>query len=105
MLFLCVPHHLVGVDFKASSIANNRCCIGTLCSKSDKKVSKGFIPSNVGKLLTVVSIQCTSLVNLAHILIDTSYIFFCQFPSASFEYNEHALPLRQLKFSSAIGLM
>jgi hypothetical protein len=57
MLFLCVPHHLVGVSFKASSISNNLCCVGTLSSKSDKKVSKGFRPSKVGKLLTVVLIQ------------------------------------------------
>jgi hypothetical protein len=76
MLFLCVPHHLASVAFKASSIANNRCCIGTLSSKSDKKVSKGFRPSKVGKLLTVVSIQRNSLVNLAHLLVDTSYILF-----------------------------
>jgi hypothetical protein len=56
MFSLCVPHHLAGVDFRASSIANNICCIGTLSSKSDKKASKGFRPSKVGKLLTVVSI-------------------------------------------------
>jgi hypothetical protein len=56
MLFLCIPHHLAGVAFKASSIVNKRCCIGTLYSKSDKKVSNEFRPSKVGKLLTVVSI-------------------------------------------------
>jgi hypothetical protein len=56
MLCLCVPHHLAGVDFKASSIANNLCFIGILSSKSDKKVSKGFRPSKVGKLLTIVPI-------------------------------------------------
>jgi hypothetical protein len=105
MLFLCVPHHVVGVAFKASSIANNRCCVGTLSSNYDKKVSKGFRPSNVGKLLTVVSIQCTSLVNIAHILVDTSYILFCQFSSASSESDEHALSLHQLKFPSVVGLM
>jgi hypothetical protein len=105
MLFLCVPHHIVGVSFKASSIANNLCCVGTLSSNSDKKVSKGFKPSKVGKLLTVVPIQRTSLVNLAHILVDTSYILFCQFSSASSESDEHALSLRQLRFPSFIGLM
>jgi hypothetical protein len=105
MLFLCVTHHLVGVAFKASSISNNRFCIGTLSSKSDKKVSKGFRTSKVGKLLIVVSIQRTSLINIAHLLVDTSYILFCQFSSASSESDEHAFSLRQLKFPSAIGLM
>jgi hypothetical protein len=105
MLLLCVPHHLVGVSFRASSITNSLCCIGTLSSKSDKKVSKGFRPSKVGKLLTVVSIQRTSLVSLAHLLVDTSYILFCQFSSASSESDEHTLSLRQLKFPSAVGLM
>jgi hypothetical protein len=71
MLFLCVPHHLVGVSFKASSIANNLCCVDTLSLNFDKKVSKGFRPSKVGKLLTIVPIQQTSLVNLAHLLVDT----------------------------------
>jgi hypothetical protein len=74
ILLLCVPHHLAGVDFMASSIANNHFCDGTLVSKSDRKVSNGFKPSNVGKLLTVVSIQQTSLVSLAHLLVDNSYI-------------------------------
>jgi hypothetical protein len=83
MLFLCVPHHLVGVSFKASSISKKFCCIGTLSSKSNKKVSNRFRPSKVGKLLIVVSIHHTSLDNLAHLLIDTSYILFCQFSSAS----------------------
>jgi hypothetical protein len=105
MLFLCVPHHLSGVAFKASSIANNHCCIGTLSSKYDKNVSKGFRPSKEGKLLTVVLIHHTSLVNLAHILVDASYILFFQFSSASSESDEHALSLFQLKFSSVIGLM
>jgi hypothetical protein len=56
MLFLCVPHHLSSVSFKASSIDNKHCCVGTLSSKSDKKVSKGFRPSKVGKLQTFVPI-------------------------------------------------
>ena len=56
MLLLCAPHHLAGVSLRTSSITNSLCCIGTLSSKSDKKVSKGFRPSKVGKLLTVVSI-------------------------------------------------
>jgi hypothetical protein len=94
MMFLCVPHHLDGVVYKASSIANNLCCIGTVAYNSDKKVSKGFRPSKVGKLLTIVSIQRNSLVNLAHLLVDTSYILFCQFSSAYFESDEHALSLR-----------
>ena len=76
-VFLCVPHHLAGVAFKASSIANKCCCIGTLSSKSDKNVYKGLRPSKVGKFLTVVPIQHTSLVNIAHLLVDTSYILFC----------------------------
>jgi hypothetical protein len=105
MLFLCVPHHLDGVALKASSIAKNHCCIGTLSSKSDKKVSKGFRPSKVGKLLTVVPIQRTSLVNLAHLLIYTSYILLYQFSSASSESDEHALSLRQIRFPSVVGLM
>jgi hypothetical protein len=105
MLLLCDPYHLAGVDFRASSIANSLCCIGTLSSKSDKKVSKGFRPSKVGKLLTIVLIQRTSLVSLAHLLVDTSYILFCQFPSASSESDEHALSLLQLKFPSVVGLM
>jgi hypothetical protein len=105
MLLLCVPHHLVGVAFNASSITNNLFCIGTLSSKSDKKVTKGFRPSKVGRLLTVVPIHRTSLVNLAHLLVDTSYILFYQFYSASSESDEHALSLRQLRFPSAVGLM
>jgi hypothetical protein len=105
MLILCVPHHLVGVSLRASSIANSLYCVGTLASKYDRKASKGFKPSNVGKLLTVVSIQRTSLVNLAHHLVDTSYILFCQFSSASSESDEHALSLRQLRFPSTVGLM
>jgi hypothetical protein len=48
MLFLCVPDHLVGVVFRASSIASNIFCVGTTSSKSEKKVSKGFRPSKVG---------------------------------------------------------
>ena len=105
ILLLCIPRHPVGVDFKASSITKNLCCIGTLSSKSDKKVSKGFKPSKVGKLLIVVPIQQSSLVNLAHLLVDTSYILFCQFSSASSESNEHVLSLHQHKFPSAMGLM
>jgi hypothetical protein len=93
------------VAFKATSITNNICCIDTLSSKSDKKISKGFRPSNVGKLLTVLSIQQTPLVNLAHIIVDTSYILFYKFSSASFESDEHVLSLRQLKFPSDVGLM
>jgi hypothetical protein len=57
MLILCVPHHLSGVALRASSIANSLCCVGTLASKSYRKASKGFRPSNVSKLLTVVPIQ------------------------------------------------
>jgi hypothetical protein len=83
MIFiLCVPHHLFGVDFKASSISNNLYCVGTLASKSDRKVSKELRPSNVGKVMVVVSIQQTSLVNLAHLLVDNSYIWFYQFSNA-----------------------
>ena len=91
---LCVPHHLFGVVFRASSIANNLYFIDTLASKLEKKVSKGVKPSNVGKLLTVVLIQRTSLVSLAHLLVDTSYILFYQFSSASSESDEHVLSLR-----------
>jgi hypothetical protein len=105
ILFLWVPHHLVGVAFRASFIANNLCCVGTLASKYNRKSSKGFRPSNVGKLLTVVPIQLTSLINRAHLLVDTSYIWFCQFSSASSESDEHTLSLRQLKFPSVVGLM
>jgi hypothetical protein len=93
MLLLCAPHHLAGVSLRASSIANSLCCIGTLSSKSDKKVSKGFRPSKVGKLLTVVPIQRTSLVSLAHLLVDNSYILFCQFSSSYSESDEHTLSL------------
>jgi len=92
------------VAFKASSIVHNLCCIGTIPSKSDKKVSRGFRPSKVDKLLTVVLIQQTSLVNLAHLLVDTSNILFCQFSSAS-EFDEHVLSLHQLKFPLAVGLI
>jgi hypothetical protein len=105
MFFLCVPHHLFGVSFRASSITNNLCCIGTLSSKSDKKAYKGFRTSKEDKLLIVVLIQRTSLVNLAHLLVDTSYILFYQFSNASSEYDEHVLSLHQLRFPSAIGLM
>jgi hypothetical protein len=105
MLFLCVPHHLPGVAFKASSIANNLFCVGTLSSKSNKKVSKGFKPSNVGKLLTVVPIQRTSLVNLEHLLVDTSYILFFQLSSDSSESDENAMSLHHLRFPLDIGLM
>jgi hypothetical protein len=105
MFPLCVPHHLAGVAFMASSIANNLFCVGTLVSKSDKKFSKGFSPSNVGKLLTVVSIQRTYLVSLAHLLVETSYIWFCQFSSTSSKSDEHVLLLRQLKVPSTVGLI
>jgi hypothetical protein len=105
VFLLCIPHHLVGVAFMASSISNNIYCVGTLVSKYDRKDSKGFRPSNVGKVLTVVSIQQTSLVNLAHLLVDTSYIWFYQFSNTSSESDEHALSLRQLIFPSAVGLM
>jgi hypothetical protein len=105
MWFLCIPHHLDGVDFKASSIANKHCYVGTLSSKSDKKFSKGFRPSKVGKLLTVVPIQHTYMVNLAHLLVDTLYILFFQFSIDSSKSDEHALSLRQLKFPYAVGLM
>jgi hypothetical protein len=93
MLILCVPRHLVGVTFRASSIANNVCCVGTFASKSDRKASKGFRPSNVGKLLIVLLIQRTSLVNLAHHIVDTSYILLCQFFGASSESYEHSISL------------
>jgi hypothetical protein len=105
LLVLCVPLHLAGVAFRASSIANSLCFVGTLVSKYDRKVSKGFKPSNVGKLLIVVSIHRTSLVNLSHLLVDTSYIRFCHFSNTSSESNEHALSLRQLRFPSVVGLM
>jgi hypothetical protein len=74
MFPLCVPHHFSSVDFMASSIANGLYYVGTLVSNFDKKFFKGFIPSNVRRLLIVVPIQRTSLVSLAHILVDTSYI-------------------------------
>jgi hypothetical protein len=105
ILLLCVPHHLVGVSFRVSSIANNLCCVGTLISKSERKASRRFRPSKVGKLLIVVPIQQTSLVSRAHLLVDTSYIWFFQFSSASSESDEHALSLRQLRFPSAVGLI
>jgi hypothetical protein len=105
ILLLCVPYHLSGVAFMTSSIANNLCCVGTLVSNSDKKFSKGFSPSNVGRVLTIVPIQRTSLVSLAHILVDTSYIWFCQFSSASSESDEHVLSLLQLRFLSVVGLI
>jgi hypothetical protein len=57
LLLLWVSHHIVGVALRASSIANSPYCVGTLASKYDSKASKGFRPSNVGKLLTVVQIQ------------------------------------------------
>jgi hypothetical protein len=47
MFLLCIPHHLVGVTCRVSSIANNLCCVGTISSKSVKKDSKGFKPSKV----------------------------------------------------------
>jgi hypothetical protein len=105
MLFLCVPHHLAGVAFKASSISINLYCVGTLSSNFDKKVSKGYRPSKVGKLLTIVQIQGTYLVNLAHILVENSYILFYQFSSASSKSDEHALSLHQLRCPSIIGLI
>jgi hypothetical protein len=74
ILLLCIPHHLVGVAFKASSIANNLYYVGTLVSKSERKASRGFIPSKVDKLLIVVPFQRNSLLSRAHILVDTSYI-------------------------------
>jgi hypothetical protein len=105
MFLLCIPHHLAGVSFMASSIANNLCYAGTLASNSDKNFSKGFSPSNVGKLIMVVPIQRTSLVSRAHLLVETSYIWSCQFSSASFESDEHMMSLCQLKFPSVVGLM
>jgi hypothetical protein len=105
MLFFCVPHHLSSVSFKVLSISNKHCCVGTLSSNYDKKFCKGFRPSKVCKLLTVVMIQRTSLVNLAHLLVDTSYILFCQFSSASSESDEHAMSLCHTRFPLAIGLM
>jgi hypothetical protein len=105
IFLVCVPHHLLGVDFMASSISNSLCCLGTLVLNSDKKLSREFSPSNVGRLLTIVSIQRTSLVSLAHLLVDTSYIWFYQFSSASSESDEHALSLHQLKFPSVVGLI
>jgi hypothetical protein len=105
ILLLCVPRHLASVAFRVSSISNNLCCISKIVSKYDRKSSKGFRPSNVGKLLTVVPIQQTSLVNLAHIMVDTSYIWFYQFTNASSESDEHTLSLCQLRFPSVVGLM
>jgi hypothetical protein len=105
MFLLCVPHHLDDVAFMASSIANNLCCVGTLVSNSDNNFSKDFSTSNVGKILTVVPIQRTSLVSLAHLLVETSYIWFCQFSSASSESDEHVLSLFHLRFPSTIGLI
>jgi hypothetical protein len=105
MFLLCVPHHLASVDFRASSISNNLCHVGTISSKSTKKDSKGFRPSKVGKLFMVVPTQRTSLVSRAHILVDTSYISFCQFSSDYSESYEHALSVCQLRFPSAVGLM
>jgi hypothetical protein len=101
MLFLSPTILLVFI----SSITNKNCCVGTLSSNSDKKVSKGFRPSKVAKLLIVVPIQHTSLVNIAHLLVDTLYILFFQFSSAYSESDEHVLSLLQLKFPSAVGLM
>jgi hypothetical protein len=105
ILLLCVPHHIAGVAFRASSIANSLHCAGTIVSKSIKKDSKGFRPSKVGKLLVVVPIQRNSLVSRAHLLVDTSYIWFCQFSGASFESDEHTLSLHQLRFPSTVGLI
>jgi hypothetical protein len=105
IFLLCVPHHLSGVSFRASSIANNLFCDGTIVSKSTKKDSKGFIPSKVGKLLVVVPIQQTSLASRAHILVDTSYIWFYQFSSASSRSDEHAFSLHKIIFPSVVGLM
>jgi hypothetical protein len=57
MFFLGVPHHLVGVSFKASSSANSCFCTGTISSNYDKNVSKLFKPSNVSGFITSVPIQ------------------------------------------------
>jgi hypothetical protein len=105
MFFLCVPHHLAIIPFKASSSANNLYCTSTIPSNSNRNVSKLFKPSNVGRLLTFVPIQRTTLVNLAHLYVETSYIMFCQFSNASSESDEHALSLHQLRFPSVVGLI
>jgi hypothetical protein len=105
MFFLYVSHHLVGVAFKDSSSANKLYCIGTINSNSNRNVFKLFKPSNVGILLTYVPIQLTTLVNLAHLRIENSYIMFCKFSNASYESNEHALSLHQLRFPSVVGLI
>ena len=105
MFFLCVPHHLVGVAFNASSSANIFYCTGTILSNLARNVSKWFKPSNVGTLLTSVPIQRTALFNLAHHHVETSYIVFCQFPNASSKSDKHALSLHQLRFPSDVGLM
>jgi hypothetical protein len=105
MFFLCVPHHLGGVAFKASSSANNLYCTGTIHSNSNRNVSKLFKTSNVGILLTYVPIQQTTLVNLEHLRVETSYIMFCQFSNASFESDEHAISLHQIIFPFVVGLI
>ena len=105
MFFLCVPHHVVGVAFKDSSSANNLYCTGAIPSNSTRNVSKWFKPSNFERLITFVPIQQTTLVNLAHRRVETSYIMFCQFSNASSESYEHALSLHQLRFPSVVGLM
>jgi hypothetical protein len=37
ILLLCVPHHLAGVAFRASSMANSLCCVGTLSSSPARR--------------------------------------------------------------------
>jgi hypothetical protein len=105
MFFLCVPHHLAGVAFKASYSANILCCTGTSLSNSTRNFSKLIKASNVGILLTYVPIQRTTLVNLAHLRVETSYIMFYQFSNASSKSDEHALSLHQLRFPSVVGLI
>jgi hypothetical protein len=95
MVWLSRPHPLPTISVLLVHFA----------SKFDRNDSEGFRPLNVVKLLTIVPIQRASLVNIAHLLIDNSYILFYWFSSSSSESDEHALSLRQLRFPSTIGLM
>lgn len=98
-------HHRVGVDFNATSKANNLYFSTTIASNFIMKVATLVNPSKCGNSHTSVPIQCNDLVILAHLLVETSCNLCCQFSRPSSESDEQELILCQLKFPYVVGLI
>jgi hypothetical protein len=104
ILFLCMTHHLAGVDFKTTSWDNNLCCLGTCNSNDFINTLISVILSYLGGSYIYVPIQCKDRFIRTHILVNTLCILYCQFSRLASEFDVHELKLLQMSTPSIVGL-